>query len=622
MRTLRNRLAGKCRSIAGAVPLLCALACTTATAQFQANYGGILIEAGRTGVQQTPAGVWLATGESNSPNSTDMDVYFVAANNCPPTVLVEKTYDLGGDDYGKDIHQLADGNYVITGYTHDRVQNQDDAFILKIDPAGNVIWAWKYGFPDEDEQAYDIDELPGSSYKPLVICGRSTAGHGGLDGLIACIFPNGPRIWIAYYGGSNDDYFFSLAQAPNSSTYGAEIVATGATHSFPGPDANVFTAQVASFAGNLIWANSYGIAGSDEGTRCIRQCDPAGPNTGNFVLAGNSGNGVPFSSEAMLMRVTSATGALVGGVTTHGWGGWDEMMGVVEVPATSPREAGFFIGTGLVFNAPGAPGNYDLYLTKVDPNLVFFPPARVQGNSDVNQGWSINVAPPITNSGDAYSVIACGLTNAVGWSGAQSQQLYLTNTRQNLTTQTFCQDFIVTPQLATPPFVRTTADFQPLFYAPDREITARVRVYDRPEICNDPLCGTIGIRPDLPAGPRDAHDMNQTTPWVSDSVNIIMSDNLTSTVTGDADAGSKLTAYPNPIRKGIGFTLDYLLESDATVSIVVTDVTGRTVYSETMELTSGATRIPIDTEGWSAGTYLVRMTAGDTRETRSIVVTD
>ena len=91
---------------------------------------------------------------------------------------------------------------------------------------------------------------------------------------------------------------------------------------------------------------------------------------------------------------------------------------------------------------------------------------------------------------------------------------------------------------------------------------------------------------------------------------------------GGATAGNRLLSFPNPVTRGNSFTLTCTLAKNAEVAIEVADMSGRTVHAETRNGNAGEIQIPVSTEGWSAGIYVVKMTVGRDVMMRKIVVSD
>ncbi len=81
---------------------------------------------------------------------------------------------------------------------------------------------------------------------------------------------------------------------------------------------------------------------------------------------------------------------------------------------------------------------------------------------------------------------------------------------------------------------------------------------------------------------------------------------------------TNIQAYPNPTSDV--FTLDIQLASSQTVGISIVDLLGQTVYNQQHQLQAGSTQIPMNTERWAKGVYLIQVQTAQGMVTRRIVV--
>ncbi|PAP75028.1 T9SS type A sorting domain-containing protein [Rubrivirga marina] len=80
--------------------------------------------------------------------------------------------------------------------------------------------------------------------------------------------------------------------------------------------------------------------------------------------------------------------------------------------------------------------------------------------------------------------------------------------------------------------------------------------------------------------------------------------------------GPYLDAFPNPTAGNL--TLEYSVPQAAEVRVELVDALGRVV--RTAERPANAGRLDVSTDGLSAGVYVVRLTAGDVRRSRTVTV--
>jgi len=116
-------------------------------------------------------------------------------------ILWNRTYGWWNFEFRAFIRKVDDG-YVIAGYTDSTSTGNSDAYLIKIDDEGNVIWKKKYGGWNE-EQIYDI-EITDNGY---VLCGVDESYNvGGFDAWLLKVDKNGNEIWNKSFGGRGEDY--------------------------------------------------------------------------------------------------------------------------------------------------------------------------------------------------------------------------------------------------------------------------------------------------------------------------------------------------------------------------------------------------------------------------------
>lgn len=87
---------------------------------------------------------------------------------------------------------------------------------------------------------------------------------------------------------------------------------------------------------------------------------------------------------------------------------------------------------------------------------------------------------------------------------------------------------------------------------------------------------------------------------------------------GEQTEAARLRLYPNPNRGA--FAAAFALEQAATVRFALTDLQGRTVWTQTRVLPAGSHEIALDATKLPAGVYLFRLSGGDATGTAKVVV--
>jgi murein DD-endopeptidase MepM/ murein hydrolase activator NlpD len=168
-------------------------------------------------IQQTSDGGYIVAGYTNSFGAGYSDVYIIKLDG-NGNKLWEKTF--GGSDYDAaySIQQTKDGGYIIAGWTNSFGAGSYDVYVMKLEGNGNIVWAKTFGGSDYDE-AYSIQQTTDGGY---IVAGiTSSLGAGSYDVYVIKLDANGNKLWEKIYGGSGDDYAWSIQQT----TDGGYIVA-------------------------------------------------------------------------------------------------------------------------------------------------------------------------------------------------------------------------------------------------------------------------------------------------------------------------------------------------------------------------------------------------------------
>ena len=154
-------------------------------------------------------GIARVADDLNLTESYKYDAYIVKLDG-EGEILWERHY--GGDDYDRanDIGQTDDGGYVVAGHTQSygalykpEPHAKKDAWLFKLDDGGDIKWNLFYGEKDASEGLYAVCPAPGGGYMAAGF--TDGAGAGGVDGLIMHVDGAGKLIWAHTLGGPKTD---------------------------------------------------------------------------------------------------------------------------------------------------------------------------------------------------------------------------------------------------------------------------------------------------------------------------------------------------------------------------------------------------------------------------------
>lgn len=307
------------------------------------HYGGIGMDVGYS-VQQTTDGGYILAGYTNSFGEGNGDAYLVKTDTLG-NVLWTKTY--GGDsiEYCYSVQQTADGGYIIGGYTESFGMGSGDAYLIKTDAVGGTVWTKTYG-GDSTDWAYSVQQTFDGGY---IIAGTSYSyGAGNGDVYVIKVDSVGDTIWTRTFGGTNVENGYSVVQTSDGG-----YVVTGQTSSFGAGGFDVYMIKVNS-AGTLLFANTYGNSDHDVG-RSVRITNDGGYIVGGFSTSFGLGNLLPYVIKTDSSGDTEWTKVYNAGYCDQG----------ISVEQTT--DGGYIVATSTVLDQV-FPSNIWPYLIKTDPS--------------------------------------------------------------------------------------------------------------------------------------------------------------------------------------------------------------------------------------------------------------
>jgi len=181
---------------------------------------------------------------------------FIIRTDCNGDTIWKKVFDFSstgadGFEYG---FQDTDGCFVLTGAFQDTILLNKDAFIVKLDKYGNVLWFKSYG-GNQNESGYMIKKHPDGGF---VMSGfTSSFTNGNTDFYIIKTDNNGNFQWQNHYGGTGDDICYSFDYAKDGG-----YILGGRTDSYGLGGVDLYMIKVNN-AGNFQWQKTFGTTGND-----------------------------------------------------------------------------------------------------------------------------------------------------------------------------------------------------------------------------------------------------------------------------------------------------------------------------------------------------------------------
>jgi len=294
--------------------------------QWQRCYGGSQMDYARS-IVQTSDGGYIFAGLTNSDNGDVIGNhgsydYWLVKLNATGTVQWSKCYGGSGWDDAQSIIQTTDNGYIVTGEEQStdgdvtgNITGNETEWTVKLDNMGNIQWEKCYGGGITGTAGLSILQTLDGGYitggGARYNGGDVTGNHGGADYWVVKITDTGNIQWQKCFGGSNDDYGFSIVKTidGNYAIGGYSSSADGEVTGNHGL-ADYWVVKLDT-NGNMLWEQSYGgnmqevclsmISTSDNGLAIIG------------MTAGNSDDvtgyhGGPFDYWVVKLNPDSTTG--------------------------------------------------------------------------------------------------------------------------------------------------------------------------------------------------------------------------------------------------------------------------------------------------------------------------
>ena len=326
-----------------------------------------------------------------------------------------------GSDYGNAIAADAQGNVLVSGVFNGSLDfdnstltsfGGDDVFLVKYDPAGNLLWTKQAGGVGADRSYGGLTIHPsngivltGTYYLTATFDSTTLTSPGGSQIFMAKYAADGTLLWVKQDGGT-------AAKNPRATCTDARgnIIITGFFNTAPGSQLQLGNAAFTSFGyddvfvakydinGNFIWATQEGGASWDW-SRGVAT-DAAGNIiiTGEFRGTANFGSATftaagagrdifiskYLSGESVVTNADDTQWAKRSGGTAYDYG-----KSVTTDVSGNAIVAGYFKGTATLGDTSlTASGMYDIFLSKykTDGTLAW---TRQAGGTDCDHAHSV-----------------------------------------------------------------------------------------------------------------------------------------------------------------------------------------------------------------------------------------
>jgi hypothetical protein len=216
---------------------------------------GDTLNDGAFSVIETHDGYYVTAGQMQvyNPDSAKifLDIYVLKLDAAGDTIWARR-YGRDRIDGSRSVIEASDGNYVVTGYTDSGSPGDYDIYVIKIDPDGDLVWEHTIGGSRGDEESFCVREAPDGSYRIV----GTTDQYDSKDVLLAGIASDGTWIWEYPYNIPGHQTAHELAFTPEG-----YLIIVG---SYSGATVDVYVMKTES-GGDTLWTRTYNFGPLDYG---------------------------------------------------------------------------------------------------------------------------------------------------------------------------------------------------------------------------------------------------------------------------------------------------------------------------------------------------------------------
>jgi hypothetical protein len=206
---------------------------------------------------------YFVVGATNSLGAGGLDVYLLKFNSLG-SVMWQKTFGGPFDDDGFAVVALPDGGCVIAGWINASGTENSDIYMVRTDSAGNKVWEKVLGGPEKDIGSAMIQTTDGG----FLISGYTTSfGVEGTDAYLLKTDANGNLLWQKTYGGAGRDDARAVAATPDGG-----YILVGSSTPAGADNSDVYLVKTGP-SGNLQWERRIGGPDNETGMSVIATSD-------------------------------------------------------------------------------------------------------------------------------------------------------------------------------------------------------------------------------------------------------------------------------------------------------------------------------------------------------------
>jgi predicted secreted protein len=215
-------------------------------------------------------------------------VLYSPHNNGQVNILWNKFFGGSGNDVGRSVRQTSDGGYIIVGYTESYGAGGYDVWLIRTDESGDTLWTRTFG-GSSDDYGYSVEQTKDEGYVLVGI--TNSFASGGSDVWLIKTNSTGNTTWTKTFGGIGDDGGYSVQQTADGG-----FIVSGYT-TLTRSQSDRWLIKTNAF-GDTLWTKVFvgnGTFFGDYGNSVEQTTD------GGYIMGGTiNGGSYPFTSPSLI----------------------------------------------------------------------------------------------------------------------------------------------------------------------------------------------------------------------------------------------------------------------------------------------------------------------------------
>ena len=268
---------------------------STGSEVWNRTYGRPDVNASANAVVETDDGGYLFVGAVTSWGGEGSDAWVVRLNESGDEVW-NRTFGGAGNETANAVTRLPGGDFAFAGSTDSSGAGMTDVWVVRLDGSGDEVWNRTFGSPDDDVARAVLNTSDGNLLVAGTFTERPDNATVDTDALLIKLTPAGDIVWNWIYGDIGVD---ESADAVIETADGGYLFA-GET-GFPGTDDTDAWLVVTDAEGAVAWSKTFGGKNPGDRAASVLQLAEGGyVSAGTFNATESEG---PVNTDAWVVRL-------------------------------------------------------------------------------------------------------------------------------------------------------------------------------------------------------------------------------------------------------------------------------------------------------------------------------